>query len=287
MRCYFCHGYDGNAETVAAGMLDPRPRDFTRSEGFSRDRIILTLQNGRPGTAMKSFTGLLSPAEIRDVAQFVAEVFVRCGARNTSYHTEANGWPDHAARYGAAFPFATGELPLDIPERLLEPDTEAGLALFRSACISCHEGRLAQPPALGLAMQQNGAAAQSGAAQTDLWSGRVEHVDEYDVPTIHDVAPVIEAPTLSERQGAELYTAACAECHAADGTGRNWIGKFLQPNPPDFTASAFGRDFSLAEFARTTLEPPAGTSMPSFRGVLSETEAGAIADYVRRAFVRP
>ena len=149
-RCYFCHGYDGNAETVAATMLDPKPRDFTQSPGLDRDRIVAALLNGKPGTAMKPFKGTLSAAEIEDVASFVNETFVKCGARNTAYHTPANGWPDHAARYGAAFVFATGKLPLDVPERLLDAGEQAGLALFLSACISCHEGRLAQPSALGL-----------------------------------------------------------------------------------------------------------------------------------------
>ena len=278
-RCYFCHGYDGNAKTVAAAMLDPKPRDFTQASGLDRDRIIAALRNGKPGTAMKPFSDLLSVPEIEDVASFIAEAFVRCGARNTAYHTEANGWPDHELRYGPAFPFATGELPLDVPERLLEPDEQAGLALFGSACISCHEGRLAQPSTLGFASPGG------GAAEPDLWGGHADHEDEYDTPTIHDIVPALADPTPSELLGQDLYASACADCHAADGTGRNWIGKFLRPGPPDFNAPLFARDFDAGQFATLILEPEAGTSMPSFRGVLSGQQASAIADYVNRVFV--
>ena len=38
-RCYFCHGYAGDARTLAAGMLSPSPRDFTAG-GLD--------ENGRP-----------------------------------------------------------------------------------------------------------------------------------------------------------------------------------------------------------------------------------------------
>ena len=278
-RCYFCHGYDGNAETVAAAMLDPKPRDFTQTSGLDRDRIIAALLEGKPGTAMKPFTGLLSAAEIEDVAGFVAETLVECGARNTAYHTPANGWPGHQARYGAAFPFATGKLPLDVPERLLDANEQAGLALFRSACISCHEGRLARPAALGLT------GPGESAAESDFWDGRADHDDGYDTPSAHDIAPALPGPSPSERIGRELYASACAECHAADGTGLNWTGRFLRPGPPDFTTWRFVDDFDAGRFARRTLDPEPGTTMPSFRGVLSARQAGAIADYVRRVFI--
>jgi cytochrome c oxidase cbb3-type subunit 3 len=260
-------------------MLDPKPRDFTQSPGLDRDRIVAALLNGKPGTAMKPFTGLLSAAEIGDVARFVAETFVKCGARNTAYHTPANGWPDHAARYGAAFVFATGKLPLDVPERLLDAGEQAGLALFRSACISCHEGRLAQPSAIGLT-GTGGLAPRAG-----FWDGRADHEDDYDTPSIHDIAPALTGPSPSERIGQRLYAAACAECHAADGTGLNWIGRFIRPGPPDFTTWQFEDDFDAGQFAKRTLDPEPGMTMPSFRGVLSNQQADAIADYVRRVFI--
>ena len=260
-------------------MLDPKPRDFTTASGLDRGAIVAALLRGKPGTAMKPFTGLLSTAEIGDVASFVAETFVQCRARNTAYHTLANGWPDHELRYGPAFAFATGELPLDVPERLLEPDEQAGLALFRTACISCHEGRLANPAKFGLTQPGE------GAAETGVWASHAEHEDDYETPTIHDIAPVIANPTPSELHGQDLYAAACADCHAADGTGRNWIGNFLDPSPPDFTARQFVRDFDAGRFARLTLEPTPGTTMPGFRSVLSSQDARAIADYVRHVFI--
>jgi cytochrome c oxidase cbb3-type subunit III len=40
-RCYFCHGYSGDAKTLAASYLEPRPRDFRAAslEQLPRERI--------------------------------------------------------------------------------------------------------------------------------------------------------------------------------------------------------------------------------------------------------
>ena len=107
--CYFCHGYSGDAQTVAAQMLSPPPRDFTRSTDLSEMNIVETLRTGRDGTAMQAFSKQMSAQDMRDVAAFVTRAFVECQDTNTRYHTAANGWPDHETRYGAAVPFATGE----------------------------------------------------------------------------------------------------------------------------------------------------------------------------------
>src|SRR6185369_13464037 len=101
------------------------------------NHIIDVLRHGKPGTAMKSFSGILSKTEMQQVAHFVANEFVRKKAPNTRYHTAENGWPEHE-RYRAAFPFATGEIPLDRPWESLTKEQAAGKRLFMSSCISCH-----------------------------------------------------------------------------------------------------------------------------------------------------
>jgi cytochrome c oxidase cbb3-type subunit 3 len=137
-RCYFCHGYSGDARTLAASMLEPAPRDFTRAQGLDEARAAAAVRSGIPGSAMASFAGTLSPREIELVARFVVAEFVQARAANTRYHTAANGWPGHE-RYAAAFPFATGDIPLDRPDASLSGAERAGKQLFMGACISCHD----------------------------------------------------------------------------------------------------------------------------------------------------
>jgi len=272
-------------------MLDPPPRDFTAARDLTRPDILDAVRNGRPGTAMKGFSALLSPPEMRDVAAYVVEVFVPCGERNTRYHTAANGWPNHRARYGPALPFATGAIALDAHERSLSARQKRGRALFRSVCISCHEGRVsgAAPLVLTAGAAETDGPRQSGALQPATKMDRSEdgeaHDEDYETPTIHDIPPEINDLDARERRGRRLYARACETCHAADGSGQNWIGKFLEPSPPDFRGEAFAARFDARWFSAATLDAPAGTTMPSFANVLSRTEVEAIAAYVRRAFV--
>src|SRR5262245_32873218 len=69
-RCYFCHGYSGDAKTLAASYLDPKPRDFqnTKPEELPVERILAAVKDGRPGTAMKGFTGILNEQEMQAVS---------------------------------------------------------------------------------------------------------------------------------------------------------------------------------------------------------------------------
>ena len=137
-RCYFCHGYSGDARTLAASMVEPAPRDFTLASGLDEQRVVAALRSGIPGTAMASFDGTLSQREMQLVARFVLAEFVRGRAPNTRYHTAENGWPDHD-RYAPAYDFATGKIALDEADESLSPSARAGKRLFMTACISCHD----------------------------------------------------------------------------------------------------------------------------------------------------
>ncbi len=139
-RCYFCHGYSGDSRTLAATYLQPRPTDFTRlsPSATSVESVVSVLKSGRPGTAMKSFLGILNEAEIVLVAEFVVQEFVKDRAPNTQYHTVENGWPNHE-RYKIAFPFVTGEISVSQPWETLSPVQSQGKRLYFAACVTCHD----------------------------------------------------------------------------------------------------------------------------------------------------
>ena len=139
-RCYYCHGYSGDAKTLAATFLKPAPRNFKDSlpEDLPRKHMIEAITHGRAGTAMAAFTNVLSATEISVVADFILAEFTRAKAHNTRYHTEENGWRGHE-RYKIAFPFATGTIALDAASDTLSIEQSQGKRLFMNACISCHD----------------------------------------------------------------------------------------------------------------------------------------------------
>ncbi|HXI87478.1 MAG TPA: c-type cytochrome, partial [Parvularculaceae bacterium] len=263
-NCYYCHGYRGDAATKAAEVLDPPPLNFQRAENLTVERVERAVRFGRKGAAMQSFAARLSDEEIHAVAIYVTSGL----AKSAAYHTAENGWPDHAARNGAAFPFVRGEIALDAPASSLNEEQRKGLALFKSACAVCHRGKYeksntnvfrrvdqtASPSAMAITFSPPPAAVSvkprtlSGKRRTGDCSRCHDDLDESGNPMTpqasadaygpgpHDVAPKVDGLTPVEQRGRDLYQAACADCHAADGTGANWVGNFLEDSPTDFSA---------------------------------------------------
>lgn len=259
----------------------PPPRDFTRADPatLTRDAMLRIVSDGKAGTGMQGFSGTLSAEEIGLVVDFARTEFMSTRAPNTRYHTAANGWPDHQ-RYRDAFPFATGTLATDTPPEQLTAAQQRGLRLYFSSCVSCHDqGRVSEPGAPW--------AAQAVSYPRRHYSHRDEHtVDATSGATpyaIHDIAPQLVNLTPLEQRGETLFQHNCAFCHGADGTGKNWIGTFLEPHPRDLTSPEFMTTMTkrrLRQVIRTGLP---GTSMPAWQSVLSDEEIEALIAYVGRA----
>ena len=281
-HCYYCHGYSGDAKTLAASYLKPPPRDFTKADAdeLTRERMLKSVREGRPGTAMAAYGHRLSEDEIEAVVDFIRREFMEQGLENTRYHTPGNGWGDHE-RYVAAYPFALGELALDTPDEALDDAQRAGKRLFLSSCISCHDRAR---------VSDEGPAWEAVAVSYPRHHGMQPPPAELDalggasVYARHDIAPAISGLGVEARAGEALYQQNCAFCHAADGTGRNWIGSFLEPHPRDLTDPDFWRRVDDKYLLQVIRQGLPGTSMPAWREVLSDTQQRQILAYLRAAF---
>jgi high-affinity iron transporter len=82
-RCSACHGEHGDGNGPAAAALDPRPQNF-RDAAFWRDRSTAQLKQvvrqGKPGTLMAPFEGVLSDEEIDAVVAYLAQFRPAAGA---------------------------------------------------------------------------------------------------------------------------------------------------------------------------------------------------------------
>lgn len=282
-RCYFCHGYGGDANTLAASYLNPRPRAFTESDPakLTREKMIEAVMHGRSGTAMKSFDQILTAEEVAAVVDFVRAAFMVNKRPNTAYHTPENGWPNHR-RYAAAFPFALGQIALDTPWDRLTPAQQAGKRLFMSSCISCHDrGRVRDE---GAVWDPRAVSYPRGGYRHDIEQKKPDTVTGATPYARHDKAPVIPNLTPQERRGEVLFQNNCAFCHAADGTGGNWIGHFLEPHPRNLTDAAAMAGMTRARLKERIREGVPGTPMSAWKQVLSDEEIDAVIAYISRAF---
>jgi len=279
--CYQCHGYAGDARTLASTYLSPKPRDFTTlsPDSLPLDRMLDSVRSGRPGTAMVNFDAVLRPDQIRAVVDYVRSDLLGNTNGVERYHSVENGWINHD-KYRDAFPFVRGEIELTVPWDELDPEEQRGRKLYESACVSCHD----QPnSATGEAVWDTRAVSfprrhySHREAPLDVVSGASPYA-RHDVPTVpDDMTPIVA-------KGLDLYQENCAFCHAADGTAHNWIGSFLEPRPRDFTSDAFTLTDSPAAFRATIKAGLPGTSMPAWRHVLTDDEIDAIIAYISAAF---
>lgn len=290
-RCYYCHGYSGNAHTLAATLLNPKPVDFTAISPvlLSRERMLQSIQSGRPGTAMMSFSSVLQPNEIAAVADFIRQEFMVAKAENTRYHIEANGWMNHR-RYISAYPFALGEIPLDTPWEQLTPQQAEGKRLFMTSCVSCHDRALVSNQEVhwesrAISYPRNQFSPGDNLPAPEDSAGKpVDAMASATPYHIHDQPPRLEGLTETERRGEALFQQNCAFCHAADGTARNWIGSFMEPHPRDLTKSPVMDSMTRTRLRTVIRDGLPGTSMPAWKSVLSEQQVEDVIAYVGRAF---
>ncbi len=279
--CYQCHGYAGNANTLASTYLDPPPANFTKAKRITltRDSMLKTIRHGRPGTAMVSFDSVLNDREIENVVDYIRENLMTGNSSQLRYHTSENGWPHHD-RYAAAFPFVTGEIPLETPWEELDKQQYAGKLLYINACISCHDhGKPGKsPPTWDI---------RAVSYPRDHYSHKVDNIDAISgasVHRLHEKPPPVGNLSEQEMRGRRLYLDNCAFCHAPDGTAKNWIGSFLDPSPRNFAAGDFISSLSTDELVKTILEGVPGTSMPAWKHVLSTAQVEDIAMFLKYAF---
>jgi cytochrome c oxidase cbb3-type subunit 3 len=279
--CYQCHGYSGDAKTLASSYLDPKPRDFTatRPESLTRESMLKTLREGRPGTAMVSFSSVLDEVEIEAVVDYVRDNLMLNNPLIRRYHTNENGWPEHE-RFSVAFPFITGEILLETPWEKLNEAQRAGKRLYIKTCITCHDHGQANSsrPIWEI---------QAVSYPRKHYSHRMEDVDALSGASVHQLHEIPISETglnPQEKQGRRLYLDNCAFCHAPDGSARNWIGSFLSARPRDFTADNFIDQSDDDYLRQVILEGLSGTSMPAWGQVLTMDQVNAIIAFLKRSF---
>ena len=78
-KCKVCHGEKGNVNQFAASVLTPPPRNFiskTSKRELTKVRMIQSVKEGRPGTAMMPWKDILTPIEIISVINYIRKVLM-------------------------------------------------------------------------------------------------------------------------------------------------------------------------------------------------------------------
>ena len=123
-NCAVCHGDKGSGAMWTQSSLNPSPRDFTSAatrDELSRERMILSVTYGRPGTAMMSFRKRLSADEIETVVDYIRASFFMKGPAPAAPHPQ----------------FVQADMSLPFPDQL-KGDATKGREFYEHNCFTCH-----------------------------------------------------------------------------------------------------------------------------------------------------
>ncbi|MEW8657218.1 MAG: c-type cytochrome [Candidatus Thiodiazotropha endolucinida] len=294
--CSVCHGDRGDGKSRARGSMIPPPRDFTSPQSsveLTRDRMVLSISEGRPGTAMAGWKKQLSNEQIEAIADYIRITMIR---------------PSTAA------------------------DGEKGRRLYAEYCSVCHgdDGRgarwtltnLKPPPrnftlpgsADQLSPQHMFKVVRYGKADTAM-PGFTSQLDDSDISSVVDFVrqafmtdsdkkhEVIEDFILANEQemdaqlrrdltgdasrGQRYYLKNCVACHGIKGDGKGPRAYFILPKPRNFQHTAARHTLNRPKLFSAIAEGSRGTDMPAWDKVLSAQQIADIVEYVYQVFIRP
>jgi len=110
-----------------------------------------------------------------------------------------------------------------------------------------------------------------------LWGCKAEE----RTPSEKKVVDSFPKATLQKTGTNELFISRCASCHGNEGKGDGPASSGLSSRPADLTLSKTQKK-NDAELEKIIAEGRAGTSMPPWRGNLTEKEISELVGYIRK-----
>ena len=256
-NCSVCHGDNGNSALWAQNGLNPAPRDFTSPEAqneLTRDRMLRSVTNGRPGTGMVSYKKRLSKDEIAAVVGFIRFKFMGVDPdKDTGASPLAIGKPEAQTPP----PSRIGGIP--------GVDTPLAAARPTPSRVDPHQ----QPHSTSTPAVAPAPSAASHSVDVDM------------------SLPVPQGLKGDLVWGRQFYMANCFDCHGVTGEGDGPRAYFNIPRPRDFTSEASRQVFNRPRIFSGITNGKLGTVMPAWGKVLTEQEIAGLTEFVFQTFIRP
>jgi len=251
-NCAVCHGDKGNTALWARSGLNPPPRDFTSERArkeLTRERMIHSVTNGRPGTGMMPFKSKLSNEEIGHVVDFIRATFIRADQPHTSAAMTdaplpADALHSNIGNAANAMPGLSGNphapgRHAGVPMGML-PGAGA-MSMSPPGFESMAAADMSKPMPLGL--------------KGDMVAGRAFFMNN------------------------------CFTCHGVTGEGNGPRADFNIPRPRNFTSEESRRMFNRERLFKSISNGKVGTVMPAWSRVLTPQQIADVAEFVFQAFI--
>jgi cytochrome c oxidase cbb3-type subunit III len=317
--CSVCHGDKGDGRSRAQNSLVPPPRNFTAPESatqLSRARMIESISNGRPGTAMTAYKTQLNQKEIEALTDYVRSSFMQVATvpynnrgrmvfvKNCSVCHGEKGDGRSRAQASLMPPprdFTSAASKSELTQQRMitsvtygRPDT--AMAGFKSQLSASdinavvdyiRSGLMAATYTEGISGTQNGRRASSPEA-TKAQAASTPAVSPQDKPgAVNMSLPMPSALKGDVAKGAAFYMSNCATCHGTTGDGRGPRAYFINPKPRNFLHPASRQEFNRVALFNAVSAGKQGTEMPAWRQVLNQQEIADVSEFVFQRFIQP
>ncbi|MCB1743280.1 MAG: c-type cytochrome [Gammaproteobacteria bacterium] len=311
--CSVCHGDKGDGRSRARGSMQPPPLAFTEADPqtLNRERMLVSVRHGRPGTAMAGWGSQLRDDQIQAVVDFIRERFMRqAGSNSQGARIYARNCSVCHGDHGQGAVWATTSLSTR-PRNFTTP--AAARELDRERMIQSATYGRADTAMPGFASQLSNAEIES---VVDFIRGRfmveadaapaqsaAAHAHGSGTPAghphgAHEHATRARAGVTDgdgfpsglrgdASRGAALYRINCVPCHGERGNGQGPRAYFILPKPRDFTHPAARQSLDRAHLYAAIAKGTLRTEMPAWEKVLDAQSIADLAEYVHRSFIAP
>lgn len=304
-NCAACHGEHGDGKSRAQFGLNPPPRDFTAAAAWqelSRERMILSVTHGRPGTAMVGWGERLTEGEIAGIVDYIRASFMHPPAAPQQTSGQQLYKRHCAACHGDRGNGATwAQNSLNPPPRdFTAPESRRDLTRERMLLAVTHgrpgtammsfSGHLSGQEIEAVVDYVRASFLAGGAAPAPAVAAPapVPPAREAPLPTAADMSQKLPRGLRGDAaRGREFYLRNCYVCHGERGDGQGPRSSFIKPPPRNFLAPESRRVLNRPALFQAISAGKRGTVMPAWSSVLGEQEIADVAEFVFTAFVAP
>ena len=317
--CSVCHGENGDGKSRASNSMIPPPRDFTTAEAainLTRARMISSITDGRPGTAMVAWKHQLDEEQIEAVADYIRGRFMppvssEDAARGqrlyATYCSVCHGERGQVAMWAgenmnpAPRNFTTADARRELSrERMIRsvtygrantamPGWGSQLSADEIAAIVDYIRLAFMPPEGGGHSAENEVSAH---AQSHAGTHAAAGIHAHDVTLPGQILPDMTLPfpggiVGDASRGKKFYLENCATCHGSAGDGRGPRSYFIMPKPRDFTHAATRHSMNRPALFESISMGTRGTEMAAWSKVIDAQTIADVAEFVLQEFIRP
>jgi len=273
-NCSVCHGDTGQGAIWTAAGLFPKPANFTDEKKITeltRNRMIFSVTNGRPETAMVSWKTRLSTEQIDVVVSYIRAAIMKVSDIDTSFGSAMGQSQDKLDPFLSSDKFiendnayvAESNKPRAIEDTMVE--TKGNDPFLESSAYQVNE--------------------DPNIVEEDIYAGEAHDHQAHMGKKLNILDPLPNDLIGNYDMGRELYKDTCASCHGVKGDGQGPRSYFIFPKPRDFTHSASRASFSRAHIYERIRTGVARTEMPAWGTVLASQQMANVAEYVFSTFI--